>query len=168
MRQWKQPSPSPPPSLSETTSVLLSAITYSWPLECTQHRREPEGKGRANLCFTKLILKGQRSNSEGHTLEQTLAPRLLPVNKAAWSWGYIWWLGRDIQPGISSLLVHPLALAACSWSAQDVNILLLSLCQTSKLLLNKCLILVLIYGKCSGIIIGVCECEYCAGTSFCF
>lgn len=66
--------------------------------------------------------------------EQTLARRLLPVNKAAWSWGYIWCLGRDTQPGISSLLVHPLALAACSRSVQHVNILLLSLCETSKLL----------------------------------
>lgn len=75
-----------------------------------------------------------------------------------------------MQPGISSLLVHPIALAACSRSAQDVNILLLSLCQTSKLLLNKHLISFLIYAKCSGIIIGVIVHMYCAFVfrcSFC-
>lgn len=91
--QWKDPPPPPVCQKPPVSFCLLSpAADHFSPLNAGVNRRTRD----AHVCVSPSGFLTRSEVKLGMTYcipERTVTWKLLPVNKAAWSWGYIW---RDL------------------------------------------------------------------------
>lgn len=97
--------PPHPPSLSETTSVLLSC--YHLQLTTSVHLTQAWTRGRGTCLYVDIHLNTLWAR--GH----------FAVNKAPWSWSYFWWMGTDIQHGLHFLFACASTYISCLFTVSS-------------------------------------------------